>query len=183
MTTLPAVCWCGRPSPLTSLGRAGPRGRSSRISRSAKGSPVRCVTAPAPTRATTTSAYSSIGFRTLSERARAPCDWEYTPVGDPRWLSVLPQDFSNVAAVQQGMKSAGFPAPTQPLPRAQLPSTCTATVRVRGHRRQAGPRSAFMKVSTGTGARTHTVGAGRAGDFNSPPGHGLAMCGGRAGPR
>ena len=36
-------------------------------------------------------------------------DWEYTPVGDPRWLSVLPQDFSNMAAVQRGMKSAGFP--------------------------------------------------------------------------
>lgn len=36
-------------------------------------------------------------------------EWEYTPVGDPRWKSVLPQDFSNMAAVQQGMKSAGFP--------------------------------------------------------------------------
>lgn len=36
-------------------------------------------------------------------------EWEYTPVGDPRWRSVLPQDFSNMAAVQQGMKSAGFP--------------------------------------------------------------------------
>jgi phenylpropionate dioxygenase-like ring-hydroxylating dioxygenase large terminal subunit len=35
-------------------------------------------------------------------------EWEYTPVGDPRWRSVLPQDFSNMAAVQQGMKSAGF---------------------------------------------------------------------------
>jgi hypothetical protein len=35
-------------------------------------------------------------------------EWEYTPVGDPRWRSVLPQDFSNMAAVQQGMKSLGF---------------------------------------------------------------------------
>ena len=35
-------------------------------------------------------------------------EWEYTPVGDPSWLSVLPQDFSNMAAVQQGMKSLGF---------------------------------------------------------------------------
>jgi phenylpropionate dioxygenase-like ring-hydroxylating dioxygenase large terminal subunit len=34
--------------------------------------------------------------------------WEYTPLGDPRWLSVLPQDFSNMAAVQQGMRSGGF---------------------------------------------------------------------------
>jgi nitrite reductase/ring-hydroxylating ferredoxin subunit len=35
-------------------------------------------------------------------------EWEYTPKDDPRWLSVLPQDFSNMAAVQQGMKSGGF---------------------------------------------------------------------------
>ena len=35
-------------------------------------------------------------------------EWEYTPVGDPRWRSVLPQDFSNMAAVQAGMKSLGF---------------------------------------------------------------------------
>ncbi|BBZ15366.1 aromatic ring-hydroxylating oxygenase subunit alpha [Mycobacterium branderi] len=41
--------------------------------------------------------------------------WEYTPAGDPRWLSVLPQDFSNMAAVQQGMKSLGFPG-TKPNP-------------------------------------------------------------------
>ena len=36
-------------------------------------------------------------------------------MGDPNWLSVLPQDFSNMAAVQQGMKSAGFPG-TKPNP-------------------------------------------------------------------
>ena len=35
--------------------------------------------------------------------------WEYTPKDSPNWRSVLPQDFSNMAAVQQGMKSAGFP--------------------------------------------------------------------------
>ncbi|HEY9547327.1 MAG TPA: aromatic ring-hydroxylating dioxygenase subunit alpha [Solimonas sp.] len=35
-------------------------------------------------------------------------EWEYTPVGDARWRTVLPQDFSNMAAVQQGMKSRGF---------------------------------------------------------------------------
>ena len=35
-------------------------------------------------------------------------DWEYTPAEDSRWGSVLPQDFSNMAAVQQGMKSGGF---------------------------------------------------------------------------
>ena len=42
-------------------------------------------------------------------------EWQYTPVGDPRWMSVLPQDFSNMAAVQQGMKSLGFPG-TKPNP-------------------------------------------------------------------
>lgn len=36
-------------------------------------------------------------------------EWEYIPGDDPRWGSVLPQDFSNMAAVQQGMKSEGFP--------------------------------------------------------------------------
>jgi nitrite reductase/ring-hydroxylating ferredoxin subunit len=35
-------------------------------------------------------------------------EWEYIPADDPRWGSVLPQDFSNMAAVQQGMKNVGF---------------------------------------------------------------------------
>jgi phenylpropionate dioxygenase-like ring-hydroxylating dioxygenase large terminal subunit len=34
--------------------------------------------------------------------------WEYLAADDPRWGSVLPQDFSNMAAVQQGMKNGGF---------------------------------------------------------------------------
>lgn len=39
-------------------------------------------------------------------------EWEYTPPEDlERWGSVLPQDFSNMAAVQQGMKSLGFRGP------------------------------------------------------------------------
>jgi hypothetical protein len=42
-------------------------------------------------------------------------EWQYTPKESPNWLSVLPQDFSNMAAVQQGMKSAGFPG-TKPNP-------------------------------------------------------------------
>lgn len=41
--------------------------------------------------------------------------WEYTPADDPRWRSVLPQDFSNMAAVQRGVKSLGFPG-TKPNP-------------------------------------------------------------------
>ncbi|KAA9159798.1 aromatic ring-hydroxylating dioxygenase subunit alpha [Amycolatopsis acidicola] len=37
--------------------------------------------------------------------------WEYTPQDDPGWRTVLPQDFSNMAAVQKGLKSRGFPGP------------------------------------------------------------------------
>src|SRR6202008_4874360 len=40
------------------------------------------------------------------EEPQAP--WEYTHKDDPKWGSVLPQDFSNMAAVQQGVKNGGF---------------------------------------------------------------------------
>ena len=42
-------------------------------------------------------------------------EWEYLPKDDPKWGSVLPQDFTNMAAVQQGMKSMGFSG-TKPNP-------------------------------------------------------------------
>jgi phenylpropionate dioxygenase-like ring-hydroxylating dioxygenase large terminal subunit len=35
-------------------------------------------------------------------------EWEFTPPEDPSWRSVLPQDFANMAAVQQGLRSDGF---------------------------------------------------------------------------
>jgi phenylpropionate dioxygenase-like ring-hydroxylating dioxygenase large terminal subunit len=35
-------------------------------------------------------------------------EWVYAEADDPRWGSVLPQDFANMAAVQQGMKNGGF---------------------------------------------------------------------------
>jgi len=38
-------------------------------------------------------------------------EWVHTPEDDPGWRTVLPQDFSNMAAVQQGMKSRGFSGP------------------------------------------------------------------------
>ena len=41
--------------------------------------------------------------------------WEYFAPEDPKWGTVLPQDFSNMAAVQQGMKSLGFTG-TKPNP-------------------------------------------------------------------
>jgi len=37
-----------------------------------------------------------------------PTEWEYLSVEHPKWGSVLVQDFANMAAVQQGMKSGGF---------------------------------------------------------------------------
>ena len=42
-------------------------------------------------------------------------EWEYLAADDPKWGTVLPQDFNNMAAVQQGMKSLGFPG-TRPNP-------------------------------------------------------------------
>jgi phenylpropionate dioxygenase-like ring-hydroxylating dioxygenase large terminal subunit len=42
-------------------------------------------------------------------------EWEYTPADDPAWRTVLPQDFSNMAAIQKGMKARGF-AGTKPNP-------------------------------------------------------------------
>jgi phenylpropionate dioxygenase-like ring-hydroxylating dioxygenase large terminal subunit len=47
-------------------------------------------------------------YELFPEDEEPQTEWEYTPAGDDRWLSVLPQDFSNMAAVQQGMKSLGF---------------------------------------------------------------------------
>ncbi|SHM65748.1 aromatic ring-hydroxylating oxygenase subunit alpha [Cryptosporangium aurantiacum] len=38
-------------------------------------------------------------------------EWEYTPEDSPEWRTVLPQDFSNMAAVQKGMKARGFTGP------------------------------------------------------------------------
>jgi phenylpropionate dioxygenase-like ring-hydroxylating dioxygenase large terminal subunit len=35
-------------------------------------------------------------------------EWEFIPPEDKRWGSVLPQDFSNMVAVQEGMKNGGF---------------------------------------------------------------------------
>lgn len=56
--------------------------------------------------------YFEVAVYELFPKGEEPkTEWEYTPVGDPRWRTVLPQDFSNMAAVQQGMKSRGFSGP------------------------------------------------------------------------
>ena len=78
---------------------------------------MRCATARAHILATTrTSASSRSPSYELFPKGQEPqTEWEYTPEESPNWLSVLPQDFSNMAAVQQGMKSLGFPG-TKPNP-------------------------------------------------------------------
>ena len=56
-------------------------------------------------------------------------EWEYITRRRRGWRNVLPQDFSNMAAVQQGMKSRGFSG-TKPNPyRSAAPPTCIATWR------------------------------------------------------
>lgn len=47
-------------------------------------------------------------YELFPKGAEPRTDWQYTPADDPGWRSVLPQDFFNMAAVQQGMKSGGF---------------------------------------------------------------------------
>jgi len=47
-------------------------------------------------------------FELFPEGQAPETEWIHTPVGDPGWRTVLPQDFDNMAAVQQGMKSRGF---------------------------------------------------------------------------
>lgn len=47
-------------------------------------------------------------YELFPKGAEPRTEWLFTPPEDPGWRSVLPQDFSNMAAVQQGMKSGGF---------------------------------------------------------------------------
>ena len=47
-------------------------------------------------------------FELFAKGEEPETEWEYTPEDDERWGSVLVQDFSNMAAVQRGMKSLGF---------------------------------------------------------------------------
>jgi nitrite reductase/ring-hydroxylating ferredoxin subunit len=55
----------------------------------------------------------------LFPKGKAPqTEWEYLAMDDKKWGSVLPQDFSNMAAVQQGLKNGGFRGPL-PNPKAE----------------------------------------------------------------
>ena len=62
--------------------------------------------------------------------------WEYTEPGD--WPPVLRQDFANMAAVQKGMKSAGF-AGTKPNPVRER-STVNLHANLAGHTGIGAPR-------------------------------------------
>jgi hypothetical protein len=56
-----------------------------------------------------TSASNGILFYELFPKGQEPVtEWEYTEKDDPKWGTVLPQDFNNMAAVQQGLKNGGF---------------------------------------------------------------------------
>lgn len=50
-------------------------------------------------------------YELYPEGGEPKTEWEYTPVDDPEWRTVLPQDFANMAAVQKGMKTRGFSGP------------------------------------------------------------------------
>lgn len=47
-------------------------------------------------------------YELFPEGEEPQTQWEYSPATEEAWCYVLSQDFSNMAAVQQGMKSAGF---------------------------------------------------------------------------
>jgi phenylpropionate dioxygenase-like ring-hydroxylating dioxygenase large terminal subunit len=52
--------------------------------------------------------FEAVVFELYPKGEEPKTEWQYLAEGDPRWGSVLPQDFNNMAAVQQGMKISGF---------------------------------------------------------------------------
>jgi phenylpropionate dioxygenase-like ring-hydroxylating dioxygenase large terminal subunit len=52
--------------------------------------------------------FEAVTYELYPKGEEPKTEWLYTPVDDPAWLSVLPQDFSNMAAVQLGLNSSGF---------------------------------------------------------------------------
>lgn len=67
-------------------------------------------------------------------------EWVYTPEDDPDWRTVLPQDFTNMAAVQKGMKARGFGPEAQPVPRTQHREPAPQPGDLHGYRRTPRPR-------------------------------------------
>jgi phenylpropionate dioxygenase-like ring-hydroxylating dioxygenase large terminal subunit len=52
--------------------------------------------------------FEAVTLELYPQGAEPGAQWEHLPVDDPKWGGVLAQDFSNLSAVQQGMKSRGF---------------------------------------------------------------------------
>jgi phenylpropionate dioxygenase-like ring-hydroxylating dioxygenase large terminal subunit len=50
-------------------------------------------------------------YELFPEGEEPKTEWEYCPATEEAWCYVLSQDFGNMAAVQQGMKSLGFSGP------------------------------------------------------------------------
>lgn len=52
--------------------------------------------------------YEAIALERYPAGQEPKTEWAYVELTDPRWGGVIPQDFSNMVAVQQGMKSRAF---------------------------------------------------------------------------
>ena len=52
--------------------------------------------------------YEAIALERYPEGQEPKTEWAYVDLADKRWGGVIPQDFSNIVAVQQGMKSRAF---------------------------------------------------------------------------
>lgn len=52
--------------------------------------------------------FEAAAYELFPKDGEPETEWIYMAAADPRWGSVLPQDFSNMAAVQRGMKNGGF---------------------------------------------------------------------------
>ena len=63
-----------------------------------KGDPDKCI-------------FEAAVYELFPEGEEPQTEWEFSPATEEAWCYVLSQDFSNMAAVQQGMKSFGFSGP------------------------------------------------------------------------
>ncbi len=102
--------------------RAGQTGTSSPTSSFCRTRTGPCGIEPARTAPTLTAASSTSGRSCATHRARSPelkrefyNDWR----DSDSWGRILEQDFENLAAVQQGMKSQGFPG-SRPSPKQEV---------------------------------------------------------------
>ena len=62
--------------------------------------------------------FEAVVYELFPKGKEPATEWEYLAAEDPKWGSVLPQDFANMAAVQQGMRNGGFRG-TLPNPKSE----------------------------------------------------------------